>query len=212
MERGMNERIRKLRRQSESTPPKIYLERAVLETEAYRKYEGTVSVPELRALTLLYIMEHKTLCINDGELIVGEKGDGPQSSPTFPELCCHTLEDMHVMNDRELVSFKVSEEDLKIQEKQIIPFWKNRSIRRRILESVSPKWKDCYESGIFTEFMEQRGPGHTVGSENIFLKGFQERKADVRQSAAVLLPWQQVQVFIYVTATRLKSARLSLLL
>ena len=212
MERGMNERIRKLRRQSESTPPKIYLERAVLETEAYRKYEGSVSVPELRALTLLYIMEHKTLCINDGELIVGEKGDGPQSSPTFPELCCHTLEDMHVMNDRELVSFKVSEEDLKIQEKQIIPFWKNRSIRRRILESVSPKWKDCYESGIFTEFMEQRGPGHTVGSENIFLKGFQERKADVRQSAAVLLPWQQVQVFIYVTATRLKSARLSLLL
>ena len=182
MERGMNERIRKLRRQSESTPPKIYLERAVLETEAYRKYEGTVSVPELRALTLLYIMEHKTLCINDGELIVGEKGDGPQSSPTFPELCCHTLEDMHVMNDRELVSFKVSEEDLKIQEKQIIPFWKNRSIRRRILESVSPKWKDCYESGIFTEFMEQRGPGHTVGSENIFLKGFQERKADIRKA------------------------------
>ncbi len=182
MERGMNERIRKLRRQSENTQPKIYLERAVLETEAYRKYEGTVSVPELRALTLLYIMEHKTLCINDGELIVGEKGDGPQSSPTFPELCCHTLEDMHVMNDRELVSFKVSEEDLKIQEKQIIPFWKNRSIRRRILESVSPKWKDCYESGIFTEFMEQRGPGHTVGSENIFLKGFQERKADIRKA------------------------------
>ena len=106
MQRGMNERIRRLREQSENTPPRLSLERADLETDVYIKYEGTVSVPELRALTLKHVMENKVLCINDGELIVGEKGDGPQSAPTFPELCCHTLEDMHVMNDRELISFK----------------------------------------------------------------------------------------------------------
>ncbi len=48
-ERGMNERIRKLRKESTTTQPHIYMERAVLETEAYKMYEGTVSVPELRA-------------------------------------------------------------------------------------------------------------------------------------------------------------------
>ena len=186
MQRGMNERIRRLREQSENTPPRLYLERADLETDVYLKYEGTVSVPELRALTLKNVMENKTLCINDGELIVGEKGDGPQSAPTFPELCCHTMEDMQVMNDRELISFKVSQADLKLQKEKIIPYWQNRSIRHKILESVTPKWKECYESGIFTEFMEQRGPGHTVGSENIFLKGFLERKADIQQAIGAL--------------------------
>ena len=186
MQTGMNERIRRLREQSETTPPRLYLERADLETDVYLKYEGTVSVPELRALTLKHVMENKTLCINDGELIVGEKGDGPQSAPTFPELCCHTMEDMQVMNDRELISFKVSQADLKLQKEKIIPYWQNRSIRHKILESVTPKWKECYESGIFTEFMEQRGPGHTVGSENIFLKGFLERKADIQQAIEAL--------------------------
>ena len=47
MERGMNERIRKLRKQSLETEPHIYMERAKLETEAYMMYEGSVSVPAL---------------------------------------------------------------------------------------------------------------------------------------------------------------------
>lgn len=49
MERGMNERIRKLRKQSLETEPHIYMERANLETDAYSLYEGSVTVPELRA-------------------------------------------------------------------------------------------------------------------------------------------------------------------
>ena len=179
MERGMNERIRKLRKQSLETEPHIYMERAKLETEAYMMYEGSVSVPELRALSFKHFMERKALCINDGELIVGEKGDGPQAAPSFPELCCHTVEDMKVMDARDLIYFRVSEEDLKVQEETIIPFWEKRSIRHKILENMSEEWKDAYAAGIFTEFMEQRGPGHTVGSEKIYKKGFQDYKNDI---------------------------------
>jgi len=143
MERGMNERIKKLRAQSINTVPKIYMERATLMTEAYKKYEGSVSVTEMRALAFKHFMENKALCINDGELIVGEKGNGPQAAPTFPELCCHTLEDMHIMNDRELICFRVNEEDLKTQEEEIIPYWERRSIRNKIINSMSDKWKAC---------------------------------------------------------------------
>lgn len=185
-QRGMNERIQKLREQSVTTQPRLYLERANLETDAYLKYEGSVSVPELRALAFLHVMENKTLCINEGELIVGEKGDGPQAAPTFPELCCHTLEDMRIMNERDLISFAVSEEDMELQKNKIIPYWEKRSIRRKLLDGVSREWKDCYESGLFTEFMEQRGPGHTVGSENIYKKGFLEYKEEIRQAIAAL--------------------------
>ena len=109
MERGMNERIRRLRRESLETEAHIDMERAKIETEVYRRYEGTVSVPELRALVLKHYFAEKTLHIGEGELLVGEKGNGPQAAPTFPELCCHTVQDLHVMNDRELISFKVRE-------------------------------------------------------------------------------------------------------
>lgn len=179
---GATERVRRLREESLNTQPRIYMERAVLETEAYEKYEGTVSVPELRALTLRHFFENKFISIHKGELIVGEKGDGPQSAPTFPELCCHTLEDMKIMDQRELIRFAVSEEDLRIQKEKIIPYWEKRSIRHKILSSMSEEWKAAYECGIFTEFMEQRGPGHTVGSNKIYQKGLSDYQEDIRRA------------------------------
>ena len=184
--RGMNERVKKLRKQSVETDPHIFMERALLMTDAYKKYEGEVSIPELRAYSMKEIFSRKTITIEDGELIVGDKGAGPQSTPTFPELCCHTLEDMQIMNDRDLIYFKVSEEDLQNQKDIIIPYWEKRSMRHKIINSMTQEWRDCYEAGIFTEFMEQRGPGHTVGSEKIYEKGFLDYKADIEASLAKL--------------------------
>lgn len=179
-ERGMNDRIKKLRKLSLDTPAHIDMERAEIMTKTYEAYEGALSIPELRAQVLKDYFAAKTLYIGEGELIVGEKGDSPQASPTFPELCCHTMEDMHVMNDRELISFKVKEEDFEKQEKVMIPFWDKRCIRNKILRQMTPEWKKAYEAGLFTEFMEQRGPGHTVGSVKIYEKGFLDYKEDIQ--------------------------------
>lgn len=182
----MNERVRKLRRVSVDTQPRISIERARIETETYKKYEGTMSVPELRATALYEYMRQRKLYIGEGELIVGEKSEGPQVAPTFPELCCHTLEDMHIMNDRELISFKVDEAALDYQRDTVIPFWKERSMRTRLLGAMTDEWKEAYAAGIFTEFMEQRGPGHTVGSNKIYEKGFLDYQADIDAALAAL--------------------------
>ncbi|MDD3139183.1 MAG: glycyl radical protein [Lachnospiraceae bacterium] len=184
--RGMNERVQALRQISLDTPAHIDMERAKIMTETYEEYEGSVSVPELRALVLKDYFQKKTLYIGEGELIVGEKGDSPQASPTFPELCCHSLEDMHVMNDRALINFKVKEEDYVFQKETIIPYWDKRSIRKRIIENMKPEWKEAYEAGIFTEFMEQRGPGHTVGSFKVYEKGFLDYKNDIEEALGKL--------------------------
>ena len=53
-------------------------------------------------------MEHKSICINEGELIVGEKGHAPKAAPTYPELCCHTLDDLDILDSREKIPFTVS--------------------------------------------------------------------------------------------------------
>lgn len=176
----MTERIKKLRKQSMEAVPSISLERAEAVTRVYKEHLGSVSIPVLRALAFKELMGSKTICINPGELIVGERGEAPQATPTFPELCCHTLEDFEVMDQREQISFAVSEEARQIQETTIIPFWQRRSTRFKMFEVLDQAWIDAYEAGIFTEFMEQRGPGHTSGDKKIFEKGFLELKDDIK--------------------------------
>ena len=106
--RGMNERIQKLRELSVTTPVHIDL-------EFYKENDGKYSIPVMRSMVLKEYFSKKTLYLGEGELIVGEKGKDPQASPTFPELCCHSVEDMTVMSERDLVSFHTTEEDRKLQ-------------------------------------------------------------------------------------------------
>lgn len=178
----MTERVKKLREQSLNAVPYISMERAEAVDRVYKKYEGAVSTPVLRALVLKEIMSTKKLCINDGELIVGERGEAPAATPTYPELCCHTIEDFEIMDKREKISFKVNEEAKKIQKEEIIPYWEKRSMRYHILENMTDEWKECYAAGIFTEFMEQRGPGHTVADGKIYKKGFLDFKKDIEKA------------------------------
>ncbi len=182
----MTERVKKLREQSLNAIPRISMERAKIENEVYQKYEGKVSIPVLRALVLKELMSKKKLCINDGELIVGERGETPAATSTYPELCCHTLEDFNIMDMREKISFKVDEEAKKVQEEDIIPYWEKRSMRYKILDSMTEQWKNCYAAGLFTEFMEQRGPGHTAGDGKIYKKGFLDFKKDIEEAISKL--------------------------
>lgn len=184
--RGMNERIQRLREQSVTTPVHIDLERAKIETDFYKENDGKYSVPVMRAMTLKEYFSKKTLYFDDDELILGEKGKNPQASPTFPELCCHSEEDMKVMSERKLVSFHTTEEDRKLQAAEIIPFWKGRTIREKLLSRMTPEWHDCYEAGIFTEFMEQRGPGHTCGGEQVFTTGYLDYKEKIKKTMDAL--------------------------
>ncbi|HBE8547386.1 TPA: glycyl radical protein [Clostridioides difficile] len=179
MARGTFERTKKLREESINAEPHISIERAVLMTEAYKKYEGSVEIPVLRALSFKHYIENRTLSINDGELIVGEKGDSPNGAPTYPEICCHTMEDLEVMHNRDIINFSVSEEARKIHKEEIIPFWKKRQTRDKIINSMTPEWLAAYEAGMFTEFMEQRAPGHTVCGDTIYKKGFLDLKKDI---------------------------------
>ncbi|HZK29533.1 MAG TPA: trans-4-hydroxy-L-proline dehydratase [Clostridia bacterium] len=175
----LSERIKRLKQASENSVPSISMERAQAVTRTYQEFLGKVSIPILRANAFLEIMRSKTIYIGDDELIVGERGERPMATPTFPELCCHTLEDFDVMNRREKITFSVTEQDRQIQEKGIIPFWHERATRHILLNTVDQNWLDAYEAGVFTEFMEQRGPGHTAGDDKYFKSGFLQFKDDI---------------------------------
>ncbi len=178
-----SERARKLWEQSVDTVPFIDPERATLITDYYSSDAAKgLSEPVLRACAFRHLLEHKTLYIGDGELIVGEKGSSPRAVPTYPELCCHSLQDLDVLGSRKVTPYRVSKETRKIYEEYIIPFWNGRDIRSRISQSVPEEWKTAFETGVFTEFMEQRAPGHAIMDEKIYRMGFTLFKEKIEES------------------------------
>jgi len=179
---AMTERIRRLRQESLDAPATLSPERARLVTEFYSREHSLISAPVKRALAFRYILENKEIYLGEGELIVGERGPAPKASSSYPEVCCHSLEDLEALDTREKVSFAVSDETRTIHEQLIVPFWGGRTLRDLIFREMTPEWKAAYEAGVFTEFMEQRAPGHTVLDDKIYRKGFLDFIADIQDS------------------------------
>jgi formate C-acetyltransferase len=176
---GMNERIQRLRKQSVETPESLSIERALITTRFYQENIGKFSVPMMRALNFLEICKQKTIYVGANELIVAERGPLPKSVPTFPELTCHSVEDFHVLNTRDQQRYTISQKDIDIYEREVIPYWSGRTMRERIFSHVPKEWKAAYDAGVFTEFMEQRAPGHTSLDGKIYRKGMLDFKKDI---------------------------------
>ncbi len=176
---SMTERVAQLRRQSLEAKASISTRRAALMTAFYRQPRGMVSKPVERALAFEYLLAHEELAIGEGELIVGEKGHQPKAAPTYPELCCHSLADLELLNGREKIPFAVSDEARRVYAEEIIPFWQGRTMREAIFAEMTEEWKASYAAGIFTEFMEQRAPGHTVLDDKIYRKGMLDFIAEI---------------------------------
>ena len=182
----MNERIRKLRQSSHEVKPNISHERAELETDFYVQNEGKYSIPVMRGLHFKHQCEQKTIYIGEGELIVGERGPFPKAVSTYPELTCHSVEDLTILNSRPMTSYSVSPGTIEIYKNRVIPYWQGRSMRDRVFRSVPREWRDCYDAGMFTEFMEQRAPGHTSLDGTIYEKGMLDFKREIAESLAKL--------------------------
>jgi len=179
----VNERVRKLREQSIKTKPYITAERAILVTKFYESdLASQLSVPVRRALSFKHVLENKKIYLGEEELIVGERGPAPKAVPTYPEICCHSLEDLEILSTRKKTPYAVNEETKRTYEEKIIPFWKDRSIRETIFSEMSQEWKTAYQAGVFTEFLEQRAPGHTALDNKIYGKGLVDFKKDIARS------------------------------
>ena len=185
-EGGMNERIKRLRQQNFDTPTTLSIERALIETEFYKKNYGTMPTPVLRAKNFYEICKKKTIYIGDDELIVGERGPLPKAVPTFPELTCHSVEDLHTLDTRELQSYHISQEDIDTYEREVIPYWAGKTQRERIFNHVSKEWEEAYHAGVFTEFMEQRAAGHTAMDGKMYHEGLLDVKARIQKRISQL--------------------------
>jgi pyruvate formate-lyase/glycerol dehydratase family glycyl radical enzyme len=183
----LSNRVKKLRTQSLNAVEKLSPERALLVTRFYKSDEAReLSAPVKRARTLEYLLKNKSLYIGEGELIVGERGPAPRETPTYPEISLHSLKDLEILSSREKVSFEVDDAVKDIYKNEIIPYWKGRSNRDRIMSLMTPEWHNAYNAGLFTEFQEQRAPGHTVLGYRMFRTGFLDLKKEIAENLSQL--------------------------
>jgi len=182
----MTDRTRRLRNASLAAEPFLSEERARLLTEFYREQEGRHAPSILRALAWARLCDRKTIRIGPDDLIVGDRGPGPKAVPTFPELTCHSLEDLRVLDGRDRTRYAVPASCESAYRDEVIPFWRGRTMRDRIFAALPPEWHALYESGVFTEFMEQRAPGHAVLDGKIYREGLRGRLARIEAELARL--------------------------
>ncbi len=182
----MRERVRKLREASRAVQPSVSAERALLITAFYRAHAGKHAPPVLRAMAFRHICRHKTVFVGDEELIVGERGPAPKVCPTYPELTCHSLDDLRALASREKTRYEVPGEVIRAYEEEVIPYWKGRALRDRMLGSVDEAWERAYRVGVFTEFMEQRAPGHTAADGKPFRVGLADLRARIAERLLAL--------------------------
>jgi formate C-acetyltransferase len=179
-------RIAKLRQESFEAQPRISVERALLVTRFYKENDGKHSSPVLRALNFQNLCRKKTIYIGPEELIVGERGPRPKAVSTFPELTCHSEEDLKILNSRPMTRYLVSDEDIATYREEIIPYWQGRTMRERVFDQIPQEWQAAYAAGMFTEFMEQRAPGHTTLDDIVYEKGMLDFKEQIAASLAKL--------------------------
>jgi len=183
----MNERIQRLREKSLNARATLSGERAALVTRFYQTgIAQKESIPVQRALCFAYILENKSLFIDPDELIVGERGPAPKATPSYPEVCIHSLQDLDVLNTREKIPYRVDPATREAFEASIISFWQGKSIRERIFAELPQAWVDAYEAGVFTEFQEQRSPGHTALDDKIYTQGLRDLQDEIRQALQAL--------------------------
>jgi len=182
----MNKRTALLRQESLAAKPSVTGERAEIVTRFYRDNYGKYSTPVMRGMCFCDLVEKKELWLGEGELIVGERGPRPKAVPTFPELTCHSAQDLRILDSRPLTQYKVEPPVIELYEREIIPYWKGRSMRDRMFAELPQEWVDAYEAGCFTEFMEQRAPGHTVADGKLYRKGMLDFKAEISRAIAAL--------------------------
>ena len=176
----MTERIKRLRARSLRAVPRLSGERGLLLTRYYQSAAARgLSVPRQRAGAFAYLLAHKKVVILPDELLVGERGPAAKATPSYPEITCHSLHDLDILDKRRKTSFRVSPGTRRDFAEEIIPFWSGKTMRERLFASQAPEWLAAYHAGVFTEFMEQRAPGHTVCGEKIYGKGMLDLREEI---------------------------------
>ncbi|MGI6424297.1 MAG: glycyl radical protein [Tepidanaerobacteraceae bacterium] len=154
-------RVKKLKEQLRSTKPNICVERAKLTTEAYKKFFNEPPVL-LRAKLLDYLLENKSIVINEGELIVGNLGSKYRSAPVFPEYGARwIINEIDEFPTRGTDPLYISEEE-KSELLDILGEWDGKGFAEVAESYLSEEVLEAERAGVLSVGSRITSTGHVV--------------------------------------------------
>ncbi|MDK6809571.1 glycyl radical protein [Ligilactobacillus agilis] len=172
--------------------PYIDAQRALLATEAYRKYQAQPVVLK-RAYMLKNILAKMSLYIDDETLIVGNQASGDKDAPIFSEYTLEfVLDELDKFEKRDGDVFYITEET-KQQLKKIAPFWEQNNLRAHA-DTMLPKEVQVYmQTGFFgMEGKMNSGDAHLAVNYQKLLKlglvGFEEQTKKAKANLDLTKP------------------------
>lgn len=172
--------------------PYIDATRALLATEAYKKYQNQPAVLK-RAYMLDNILEKMPIYIEDETLIVGNQASSNKDAPIFPEYTMQfVMDELDTFEKRDGDVFYITEKT-KEQLRSIAPFWENNNLRARG-EAMLPEEVSVFmETGFFgMEGKLNSGDAHlAINDERLLaegLKGYEARAKDLKDKLDLCKP------------------------
>lgn len=193
------ERTGKIYNTFNSLQPRIDIERAKYFTESFKTTEGKPLI--LRwAKALHHVAENIPVYIDDYQLLAGRVGCPGKYGLIYPELDGCFLDQLgENVNNRENAPFYLSDEDSKIINEEIAPYWKGKSFYDDLATSlpedvlkVTYDPQDIYKSRfIVNETASMRSALQWVHDfEKPIVKGYKSIKEDAEKELDALDPME----------------------
>ncbi len=176
------ERILQLKQEMFSEPRYMSVEQAVLVTESYRKHAHEPRILQ-RAKAFAHAAKHIGIRIEPAELIVGNRTAGVRAGVVFPESGIDWIEaEIDALSTRPQDRFNVRERDKEIFLKQIVPFWKGKTLENRIKDGREGDEIKAIEKVVKIN-QKDHAQGHILPDVESWLK---QGPAGLRQQADAL--------------------------
>ncbi|MHA1298590.1 MAG: glycyl radical protein [Candidatus Helarchaeota archaeon] len=184
-QKSLLKRTKQLKERLLNERNEICIERARLLTESYRKTEG--EHPYIRfSKAFKNILENMTIFIQDDELIVGNRTSKPKGGPLYPEIRVDWIEsDIDTISTRKTQPQFISEPDIRELKEEIIPYWKDKTIRSKWIKSMSHDerlMKELTNVVFVSEVQMINGIGHLVlNHEKIIKRGLKNIIEEIKE-------------------------------
>jgi len=138
----MNERITLIKENILNALPSVDINRAVIFTKAHRENKSLPLVMR-NAIGLTQMFEELPISIRENELIVGSPTLQPRACQVFPEVQSGWLgAELNKLSTREWDPLLLKQEDKKILEEEVLPFWNGKTINERVYSQLDRTTKE----------------------------------------------------------------------
>lgn len=168
----MTERVQKLRKQLLEVKPALSIERLRMETEAAKMFSGAPT-PIYRAKILEYVLQHKTVKIYDGELLVGTVTEKVRAADIFPEYASGKLwlyETLPMISKRPHDPFEISHEEVE-EAIELLHYWDGKATEELTLAHIPQYLLDHEEAGVYKSGNKGSVSGHVHPNYQRMMKG-----------------------------------------